>query len=270
MPEVRQAAKKLVQASEIRILQSGEEVDIDQVKGPIRIQLALKVRKRSAFITRSLSANSPFRQRLEAAAWQVSGQSLIAFKPVAFDAPPAVDWVFFYSKRAVQHFFDQKVGVEVSKYAIAAIGPGTAAAVEQFGHSPSFVGNGVPEEVAEAFFSLAKGQRVLFPQARHSRQSIEQLLAGQIDAHSLVVYDNEPVAEVQPSQAQVLVFTSPLNVEAYCSQHNLLEGQYAVAIGQPTAEALGRFAIQAHIAPSPSEEGLVEAVLELAKGLDLK
>jgi uroporphyrinogen-III synthase len=265
MPTVRQAARQLAQAGEVRILQSGQEVDIDQAKGPIRIQLATpSIQPQAAFITRELQPDSPFRQQLEKAGWKASGQSLIHFKAVPFERVPATDWIFFYSKRAVRYFFEQLPAPLKQSVKLAAVGPGTAEQLRQRGVQPAFTGNGIPQEVAHDFGRAAKRQHVLFPQARHSRQSVQKALGQRIQAQTLVVYDNRPLRDVPLSRAQVLVFTSPLNVEAYFRQHQLLAGQQTVAIGQPTAEALGALDIAPKVAAAPDEEALAKAVLKLA------
>jgi hydroxymethylbilane synthase len=265
MPAVRQAARQLAQAGEVRIMQSGQEVAIDQAKGPIRIQLATPpIKTRTAFITRDLQPGGLFRQQLEKAGWKASGQSLIHFKAAPFERVPAADWIFFYSKRAVAYFFEQLPVPLQQSVKLAAVGPGTAQQLRQQGVAPAFTGSGIPEEAARAFARKAKGQRVLFPQARHSRQSVQKALGQRIQAQTLVVYENEPLQDVPLSRAQVLVFTSPLNVEAYFRQHQLLAGQQAVAIGQPTAEALRFSGIAPEIAAAPDEEALAQAVLKLA------
>ena len=265
MPAVRQAARQLAQAGELRVLQSGQEVDIEQAKGPIRLQLATPpIQPQAAFISRELTEDSPFRQQLEKAGWKSSGQSLIHFKAVPFERVPETDWIFFYSKRAVRYFFEQLPSSSEEGIKAAAIGPGTAGHLRQYGVEPRFVGNGDPEETAYAFVREAEGQRVLFPQARRSRQSVQQALGQRIQAQPLVVYDNRPLRDVPLSRAQVLVFTSPLNVEAYFCQHQLLAGQQTVAIGQPTAEALGALDVAPKIAAAPDEEALAKAVLKLA------
>jgi len=265
MPAVRQAARQLAQAGELRVLQSGQEVDIEQAKGPIRLQLATPpIQPQAAFISRELTEDSPFRQQLEKAGWKSSGQSLIHFKAVPFERVPETDWIFFYSKRAVRYFFEQLPSSSEEGIKAAAIGPGTAGHLRQYGVEPRFVGNGDPEETAYAFVREAEGQRVLFPQARRSRQSVQQALGQRIQAQPLVVYDNRPLRDVPLSRAQVLVFTSPLNVEAYFCQHQLLAGQQTVVNGQPTAEALGALDVAPKIAAAPDEEALAKAVLKLA------
>ncbi len=223
----------------------------------------MAAQEHTVFISRELSADSAFRQILQAAGWQLTGFSLIEFEAVPFAELPEADWLFFYSPRAVRFF---RKGIELPArpaYRIAAVGPGTARALAQAGIPVDFAGTGVPEETAAAFARTAEGQRVVFPQARNSRQSVQRLLAGRIQAIPLVVYENFPRQEFPQPNARVLVFTSPMNVRAYCSRYPFRPGQGLVAIGQPTAEAIRAQGREPAVADEPSEEGLARAVLNL-------
>lgn len=219
------------------------------------------------FISRELKEDSIFRARLEARGAEVLGQSLIAFTPASFGAVPPGEWIFFYSKKAVRFFFDGLGGPAPAGMRWAALGRGTATALSARGVTPDFIGTGEPEGVAQVFAREASGQQVIFPQARQSRQSIQQLLEGQIKAISLVVYDNQPRQAFDIPFCQVLVLTSPLNAEAYFSKYALQESQAVVAIGSTTAAALRRMGIiDVHIADEPSEAGLATTVFALMDG----
>lgn len=216
------------------------------------------------FISRELKEDSTFRTRLEAIGAEVIGQSLIEFAPAAFEYIPPCDWIFFYSKKAVRFFFEGLEGGLPAGVKWAALGKGTAAALASRGITPDFIGAGEPEGVAEAFAREAAGQRVLFPQARQSRQSVQQLLGGALQAVSLVVYDNRPRQSFDIPFCRALVFTSPLNAEAYFGKYTLQPGQSVVAIGRTTAEALRRLGVEeVAVAEEPSEEGLAEVVVSL-------
>lgn len=219
------------------------------------------------FISREIKDDSVFRARLEAKGAEVLGQSLIGFTPAPFGAVPACDWIFFYSKKAVRFFFDGLGGAAPAQMRWAALGRGTAAALSARGITPDFIGTGEPEGVALAFAAEASGQRVLFPQARQSRQSIQHLLEGKIQAVSLVVYDNQPRQSFDIPFCRVLVFTSPLNVEAFFGKYALKEGQAVVAIGSTTAAALRHMGVkEVHVAEEPSEAGLAATVSALMNG----
>jgi uroporphyrinogen-III synthase len=222
-----------------------------------------------AFISRQLTENSPFRERLATLGWEAVGLPLVKFQPLPFAPLPTADWVFFYSKTAVCFFLEGLGGPPPKALRWAALGKGTAAAMQEAGLRVDFTGTGHPESTAAAFGALARGQRVLFPRARHSQQSVERLLDGKIQAVSLVVYDNIPVENPLIPPCQILVFTSPLNAATYFDAHPLLKGQQVVAIGHTTAAALRRLGIDCRTAPEPSEAGLAAAVLECINVLEL-
>lgn len=215
------------------------------------------------FISRPAPPESAFRRLLEPQGFEVDGRSLVAFSAVPFVLPTSFDWVFFYSSHGVRFFFDQVAQTEVAlpqTTRFGAIGPATARLVE----TVHFVGDGVPETTAEAFRKVAAGKRVLFPRAAHSKQSVQLLLDNSVEALDLVVYQNEPLREVVLSDAAALIFTSPLNAQAYFSKHRLLSGQKVFAIGQTTARALSDLHIVPEaVAPQPSEEALANLVLLL-------
>ena len=81
--------------------------------------------------------------RSSASAWvEPIGESLVAFYPLPFLQLPTCDWIFFYSRRAVQFFFDQLPAELPEKVLLATIGPATARALTQRGHEASFIGSG--------------------------------------------------------------------------------------------------------------------------------
>lgn len=215
------------------------------------------------FVSRRLAPSSPLSGLCHSHCLDVRGYSLIGFEGVPFDAPPPHDLQFFYSRNAVRFFHAQQGG---SLHAVpsACMGEGTASALREWGLEPVFVGNGDPVSVAAAFASFAEGKRVLFPRARHSRQSIQKSLPPSTIALDLVVYDNYKLTDFPNPQADILVFTSPLNAEAYFDLLPLQAGQRVVAIGNTTAAALRRLGVQElRIAKQPSEQALAEAVLAL-------
>lgn len=221
------------------------------------------------FISRTLASDSPFKAQLEAVGYVVHGQSLIDFQPVPFQPPDTMDWLFAYSSRGVHFFFEDLPPGDWASARWAVMGEGTAQALRGHGISPSFVGSGQPEEVAETFGALAKGQRVVFLQAAQSRQSVQQLLGDTVQTQSLVVYDNQPLSGFTLPPCEVLVFTSPLNVHAYFNQYVYQAQQYLVAIGTTTAAALTRLtglnrdAQRLLVADQPTETHLAQTVLAI-------
>ena len=222
------------------------------------------LRKR-VFITRDLDRSNPFFQGLTKRGFSVEGCSLIRFAPIPFELPEEpCDWIFFYSKKAAHFFFDGlPEGQVAGSPLLAAIGEGTARVLYELGREVQFRGNGHPGETAKKFARVAGGQTVLFPRAKNSRRSIQRQLAGGICSIDLVVYDNEPEPRAFDVTFQYLVFTSPLNVTAYLQENVLFPDQVVIAIGVSTAESLLANGVKrVHIAPEPSENGLLQAILE--------
>ncbi|NUO00461.1 MAG: uroporphyrinogen-III synthase [Saprospiraceae bacterium] len=217
------------------------------------------------FISRVVMPESDIRQLLEPHGFEVEGRSLVAFEAVPFTLSGPFDWVFFYSKQGIQFFFDQvtKAGIVLPPSTrFAAIGPGTASLLK-IAH---FTGDGVPETTAKAFGVVAAGKRVVFARAADSRQSVQALLADVVEVVDLVVYHNQPIQAPVLSEAAILIFTSPLNAQAYFSTHGLLPGQKTLAIGQTTARALSEMNIAPiGIAAHPSENAIAELVLSMEK-----
>lgn len=221
---------------------------------------------KSVFISRALSLGSPFRGQLEAAGFSVTGRSLLDFKLVPFVAFPTTDWIFFYSRKAVEFFLSQikKIPPDVK---IAAYGTGTAEALVKYHITPDFTGTGEGKSTLTAFLKVAGRQpSVLFPQARQSRRTIEKLAGDKLVNFPLIVYDNLVKRSIKASLATFLVFTSPLNVQAYFNQFTVAKNQKVIVIGETTGAALKAYAVTNFVvAKAPSEEGLVAAILELKK-----
>ena len=221
------------------------------------------------FISRAQKEQSVFKQLLEQRGLTIIGQSLVSILPCRIESIPAVDWVFFYSKNGVQCFFKAvaEQGITLSqKMRYGVIGSGTAEALMAAGCQPDFIGTGDPQSTARQFLPLAKGQKVLFPQAAHSKQSIQKELKGEITILPLIVYQNEPLVDFDIPPCDLLVFTSPMNARTYFNRYQLNPGQKVMAIGKTTATALRIMRVDdVYIAAAPSEESLVNAVLDILK-----
>lgn len=214
------------------------------------------------FISRELATDSPFYSILPVKEVEIIAESLVAFAAVPFTTLPQADWYFFSSRNAVKYFFQglKAAGLLLPlgvKFGV--LGEGTAKALKEHGQVADFAGNGEPQTVGEAFGVVAAGQRVLFPRAAQSRESIQKILAETVTIHDLVVYTNTPRTDFDLPCADLLVFTSPLNAEAYFARYTLKEGQKLLAIGQSTQKALHNLGMtEVLVAPTPSEEVLAE------------
>jgi len=213
------------------------------------VQLLKNQRAKTIFITRDLAKDSPFKNGLSQLGHHVVGESLIEFKSVSFEFPKQMDYLFFSSKRGVRFFFQEKLK-HVSLHSlfqnglkIGAIGAVTASEVEAMGFRCDFVGTSkAVAEVGEEFALVAAGKKIVFPQASMSQRSIQKGLESKnqvgTEMIDLVVYDNIPKNDFTEIDSDILVFTSPLNVQTYLKKKTISKEQTVVAIGPTTAEAL--------------------------------
>jgi uroporphyrinogen-III synthase len=217
---------------------------------------------KTVFISRNLKPDSIFKQMLENQDFKVFGMSLVSFQKIDFALPQKPDWLFFYSKNGVR-FFLEKVDLAYFKNVkIGTIGEGTAAFLESKNLTVAFTGNGNPEETARQFSRVASGSKVLFARAKNSKKSVQTNLNDAIEIQDLIVYENLPKSNVAIRDFDVLVFTSPMNVETYFENKKLIDNQQVIAIGATTATALQNLNIHDFIiSKEPSESALAAAVL---------
>jgi len=218
------------------------------------------------FISRSLDKESIFAKTLSEKGIGIEAQSLVEFSALVFELPPHFDWLFFYSKTGVEFFFKQvNLDQLPNNVKIAGLGPATAHRVQIIsGRTPDFIGNGTPEQSASEFSKIAKGQTVLFARAADSRQSVQLLLQSDINVIEIIVYKNKIIDNVAATSANIMVFTSPLNAEAYFKKHKLTTVQQVIAIGNTTEKALQALGVKKIIvAESPDESALAVEVLKV-------
>jgi hydroxymethylbilane synthase len=219
------------------------------------------------FISRDLSDQSYFRRAIEKNGIEIEARSLIRTVPVItkFDSYilKNVDWIFFTSKNAVEYFFELKPQLP-KKVKFGVMGSGSEDMLRRNGHFADYVGESTDTaEVAHEFAALANGTTVLFPGAENPMRSIHQGLSTETKIIDLPVYETVLEERVEGSGADVLVFTSPSNVEAYFTDNLLDIGQQVIAIGKSTGSKLDELNIKYKLPYSPDEVGLAEAVFGL-------
>lgn len=221
----------------------------------------------SVFISREVSEQSYFRRALEKHNIQIDGRSLIRTVPVITKLDPYilkyVDWIFFSSKNAVEYFF--RLGPTLPKdVKFGVMGAGSEEMLRRKGHFADFAGVGNDSaEIAEEFAKVANGTNVLFPGAEESLRSVQKGLSTDTKVIDLVVYETVLEDEVEGSGADVLVFTSPSNVDAYFADNLLDPYQKVIAIGKSTGKKFEEMGVKYTLPFSPDEVGLAEAVFGL-------
>lgn len=229
---------------------------------PVKIFHSLqKKSNRSVFISSNGNADSPFIKLLTAKGFNVQAKSLLNIQPVKINSVPSADWLFFTSKNGVQNFFSQ---VKNINYKIAAVGEETATCIKSLGYAVDFTGYGDNREIAATFLRHAAGSSVLFPQAETSADKLFNLIGREKTVIKLVVYKNEIISEFEINAPDILVFTSPMNVDAYLHKYEITEGIHIIAIGNTTKEYLHSKGIQ-HVMVPPFKN--LMSVADLICGL---
>ncbi|MGB1216344.1 MAG: uroporphyrinogen-III synthase [Saprospiraceae bacterium] len=213
------------------------------------------------FITRSQTSESYFYALLTQAGHEVIGESLIDFSPIPFILPKDADVLFFYSRKGVQYFFSQIK--QIPKMKFACMGQGTADELIKINIIPDFIGDGNPKKTAELFKVFLGERKAVFIHAENSKKSIQKILNNSINHFGIIAYSNQKKKEFNHPNADVLVFTSPMNVEAYFNFFSIKK-EKIIAIGNTTANKLKELKINNFfISDFPSEKSLAEKVFEL-------
>ena len=221
----------------------------------------------NVFISRSQKANSYLRNVLEANGFKIEERILIETVPVSYRNLPDCDWIFFTSKHAVKYFFDQNPQITSQKF--GCVGRVTSEALRRYGKRAEFIGSSTDTKMTgKQFASIAGGSKVLFPQAKGSMRSIQQQFVNDRNVIDLIVYETFKRNEGEMPAADVIVFTSPSNVEAWFEKFTFSKNQKAVAMGDATANALRKYKIIPASKPDTFDDpGIARAVFGASSGL---
>ncbi len=222
------------------------------------------------FISREVGEHSYFRKALEKHNIEIDGRSLIRTTPIVTKLDPYtlknVDWIFFASRNGVDYFFNLKPEIS-KKTKFGVVGRGSESALRAHGRIADFVGEGIDmAEVGDLFASTLTNETILFARAQDSLKSIQSRIPDTVKIVDLPIYETVLEENIDQSFAEVLVFTSPSNVEAYFTDNLLDPGQQVIAIGTSTGKKLAEMGTNYILPYSPDEIGLAEAVF----GIEIK
>lgn len=214
----------------------------------------------SVFITRNLSKNSLLKNVLSAHGYKVFGETLIEIKTIQIKKVPKTDWIFFSSKNAVKHFFEQQPDIQNAK--LGAVGKSTSVALRKMGKKANFIGYSTDTILTGKQFSATVGNgRVLFPTAKGSLRSIQQQFQRPENVIDLSVYETIQHHDVKIPPADILIFTSPSNVEAFFVKNKVKATQKVIAIGESTGNTLKHNGVKNYFLPKSFDDiGFLQAV----------
>jgi hydroxymethylbilane synthase len=222
------------------------------------------IRPKKVFVTRSFNEHDYLPKALGRLGFTVEGKSLIEFKQIKIKELPKTDWVFFSSKHAVRYFMNQKP--EIGNVKFGCIGTSTSAELRAFGKRADFIGQSTDTKlVGKQFSSKVGSAKVLFPIARGSMQSIQWQMVKRENVFNLEVYATLKQSVEVDESFDVLVFTSPSNVEAYFEKNKVFPAQQLIAMGESTGKALEKLKHKKYTMPVSFDDlGLVQAVLNVS------
>lgn len=222
------------------------------------------IKPKKIFISKTFKEDDYFPTALGKLGFDVQGTSLIEFKQIAIRFLPRTEWIFFSSKHAVRFFFNQKPelwpGVK-----FGCVGSSTSAELRSFGHRADFIGQSTDIKlVGKQFSSKVGNARVLFPIARGSMQSIQWQMVKRENVVNLEVYATLNITQEISTENEVLIFTSPSNVESYFEKNTIHPHQKLIAMGEATGKALEKLKFKKFTLPRSFDDlGLLQAVLAL-------
>lgn len=221
---------------------------------------------KSVFVSRDLSTYPYFQRAMAKHDIAVQGQSLIEVFPLDCTLDTnllqEVDWVFFTSKNSIAHFFRLNPSL-ADKTKFAVLGRGSEAELRSFGYAPSFSGESLGIEmelIAKHFAEIAKGEKVLIPRAKESLGTLQKQLTMSSELVDLAVYETKAASHLPKINAEVLIFTSPSNINAYLDAHPITANQKVICIGHASGRAMKAAGIPFYLPATPDEIGLAEVV----------
>jgi uroporphyrinogen III methyltransferase/synthase len=230
-------------------------------------------------VTRARAQASELAARLRELGADVVEAPAIRIEPLSFYIPrlTSYDLACFTSPNGVHILFDglAKLRQDARAFAgarVAAIGPGTAAALREHGIAADVVpGRSVAEALLE---ELAKdsldGKRVLLARAASARDVLPdglRELGAEVDVVPLYETVAEPSSEPQAaalSAATYVTFTSSSTVRFFLSDGRALpDGARVVSIGPVTSETLREHGIEPDVEALQHDiDGLVAALID--------
>jgi uroporphyrinogen-III synthase len=221
------------------------------------------IKPKKIFVTKTFKEQDYLPSALEKLGFDIQGKSLIEFKQITIKFLPRTEWIFFSSKHAVRYFFNQKP--EFGQVKFGCIGSSTSAELRAFGYRADFIGQSTDIKlVGKQFSSRVGNARVLFPIARGSMQSIQWQMVKRENVVNLEVYATLNISEEISPENEIIIFTSPSNVESYFEKNTWQDHQKAIAMGEATGKALEKIKIKKYNMPRSFDDlGLLQAVLGL-------
>ena len=140
------------------------------------------------------------------------------------------------------------------KTKFAVVGRGSEDTLRKYDRRADFSGEqyGIEmEEIAAQFAALADGGTVLIPRAKGSLETIQKALTPETKVINMPVYETVLDDNIDATNAEVLIFTSPSNAEAYFVNNLIEPEQQVICIGRSTAAVFDKMGLSYTLPYSP-------------------
>ncbi len=192
----------------------------------------------------------------------------------AAESVNSFDWVVFTSANGVRHFFEKMAGNKIKlneiSPRIAAVGPSTASAVEQYGLKVSFIPSAYLTERLASELPKVAGSRILLVRAEGTNARMISILT----RRGAIVEEIHPYRVTArklaslPEAYDAILFTSSSTVSSFAeiireSQTNVNQDLIVCCIGPVTAKTAEAQGLRVDVvAKEHSAEGLLKALVE--------
>lgn len=213
------------------------------------IESCNKQRQGLIFVSREGQQWPVLIDQLRAHGYAVHAQSLISTQSVPFEAEWLTpDWLFFVSGNAVRHFLASAVVPTGTR--LAAVGEGSAEALQKAGFEVEFIGQGNDiEHIARQFAALAQGKSVLCPVGSRSRRTVQQVIEKQVQLQEVLVYETHLHTTPLEIEPLACIISSPSNAEALLQSCRLAKSTLLIAMGNTTADWLKQQGFERVVVP---------------------
>ena len=184
----------------------------------------------------------------------------------AIDTMASYDWVVLTSVNGVAAVAKGLAGLAGSQ--VAAVGPVTAAAIQELGVEPAFVAKRASDDIAEGLGDIA-GKRVLLPQADIAEAHLAEELRGRgADVETVVAYRTilvePPMWGILPLRiADAVVLASGSACRSLAAAGGAGGGAMLVCIGPKTAKVAREVGLKVGlVADETTADGIIRALVD--------
>ncbi len=221
------------------------------------------MQNKSIFISKNPSETTLLQNFCSENNVQLISKSLISFSAIKSDLLVEAEVVFFGSKNAFDYYLlNQK---HDTKLQIASIGDSTASYIVAKGYEVSFTGKsaGNPEKVSLELNEWLNNRSICFIKSTESKGSIEKYIHSK-KIQKLVLYETKFESFTFENEFDILIFTSPSNVNSYLKSNKISDKTKIIAWGKTTENELKKYDLNSQIVLNESNfEELIQTLKKI-------